>query len=81
MELLETFFQLFHIGLVGIIRDGYRLCLQVCVEVLQSLLKTDVIVYLPYSVLTLHLCYLEHGCTDVFRHCGRCTEEYNCQSQ
>ena len=49
MELLETFFQLFHIGLVGIIRDGYRLCLQVCVEVLQSLLKTDVIVYLPYS--------------------------------
>lgn len=39
MELLETFFQLFHIGLVGIIRDGYRLCLQVCVEVLQSLLK------------------------------------------
>ena len=52
MELLETFFQLFHIGLVGIIRDGYRLCLQVCVEVLQSLLKTDVIVYLPYTVLT-----------------------------
>ena len=30
------------------------------------LIKTDVIVYLPYTVLTLHLCHLEHGCTDVF---------------
>ena len=57
MELLETFFQLFHIGLVGIIRDGYRLCLQVCVEVLQSLLKTDVIVYLTlHSYSHFYLC-------------------------
>ena len=80
MKLSETFFQLFDIGLIGIIRDGYRLCLQVRIEFLQSLLKTDVIVYLPYTVLTLHLRHLEHGCADVFRHCGSRTEQYGRQS-
>lgn len=46
MELSETLFQFFNIGLVGIVRDGHRFGLQVRIELFQPFLETDIAVYL-----------------------------------
>ncbi len=55
MELSETLFQFFNIGLVGIVRDGHRFGLQVRIELFQPFLETDIAVYLFHTVLARHL--------------------------
>ena len=82
-KLLKSFLQLFRIGLAGIISDHYALILHIRLDILDSLLRTQVAFDLVFTVRTMHLRRSrEHNSLDItFSKRNHGTEQHGHQQQ